>query len=653
MSADLPVFTIPPSPRAARLLRASALGICATVALLGAAGLLGWAFDLTALRQPIPGYTPIKLNTSLCLLLCATALAGQLRGPGRRAGRWLVPACIAGVAALALLTLIEYLAGWELGIDQLLVADRASAVFPGRMALGTSIGLTLLSVALVLHGQPRAFPIVGVAAGITVAAAWLVLIGYIYGVAPLYNALPYERIAPQTALALFLLGLGVLLSWPSRGLAGLLAQSSAAGLMARRLLPAALLIPLGLGWLRWQGQLAGYYDTAFGLSLFVATNTLLFAAVIWWNARAIQQIDSDRNAIAQALRASQQRFQATFEQAAVGIAHVSREGHWLEVNQKLCDIVGYSRAELLGLTFQDITHPDDLSTDLALVERVLAGELGWYSLEKRYIHKAGHLLWINLTVSLVRGPGGEPRYFVSVVEDITERKRGEAALLETEERFAKAFHANSAALAITRRRDGVFLDANASYLQLFGFERDEVIGHTGLELGIYESFEQRAEIVRRLGAGERIHELELTLRAKSREPRDVLGSIEHMQIGSDECLLLILYDITERKRAEAALRRSETRFATMVAASPVGIAITRIRDGQFVSVNESYLGLLGYRADEILGHTAAELKLYDMPGLRHDVIGELRAGNSPQVLEVTLRTKSGVLRESLISTVLI
>jgi PAS domain S-box-containing protein len=145
---------------------------------------------------------------------------------------------------------------------------------------------------------------------------------------------------------------------------------------------------------------------------------------------------TDRKRLEQARQESEERFRATFEQAAVGIAHVGLEGRWLRVNQKLCDIVGYAQAELLETSFQAITHPDDLGTDLAYVQQLLANEIQTYSMEKRYIHKEGFPIWIELTVSLVRQSAdsaqnlpqelGAPKYFLSVVEEIGDRKRIEA-----------------------------------------------------------------------------------------------------------------------------------------------------------------------------------------------------------------------------------
>jgi PAS domain S-box-containing protein len=128
------------------------------------------------------------------------------------------------------------------------------------------------------------------------------------------------------------------------------------------------------------------------------------------------------------LKEREEQFHATFELAGVGIAHVSPEGRWLRVNGKLSEILGYERKELLARTFQDITYPEDLGTDLIHVERLLAGDIATYSSEKRYIKKDSTVVWASLTVSLVRGVGGEPKYFISVIEDITRRKRAEALL---------------------------------------------------------------------------------------------------------------------------------------------------------------------------------------------------------------------------------
>ncbi|MGK7905507.1 MAG: PAS domain S-box protein [Hormoscilla sp.] len=129
-----------------------------------------------------------------------------------------------------------------------------------------------------------------------------------------------------------------------------------------------------------------------------------------------------------ALRASEERFRAIFEQAAVGMVEAALDGRFGRVNQKFCDIVGYSAAELLRKTFLEITYPDDIGPDKQYVEQLLAGKMKTFSMEKRYIRPDGKIVWVNLTGSLVRKPSGEPDYFIAVVEDINYRKDAESKL---------------------------------------------------------------------------------------------------------------------------------------------------------------------------------------------------------------------------------
>ena len=165
-----------------------------------------------------------------------------------------------------------------------------------------------------------------------------------------------------------------------------------------------------------------------GLSDFVLKDNLV--RLIPAMTRCLDEVEQRRarHATEEVLRESEQRFAATFEQAAVGIAHVAPNGRWLRVNRKLCAIVGYSQDELLTRTFQEITHPDDLDAGLEQVRRMLASEIDTYSMEKRYIRKDGSIVWANLTVALVCRPEGIPDYFISVIEDITEKKRMSAEL---------------------------------------------------------------------------------------------------------------------------------------------------------------------------------------------------------------------------------
>jgi PAS domain S-box-containing protein len=135
------------------------------------------------------------------------------------------------------------------------------------------------------------------------------------------------------------------------------------------------------------------------------------------------------------LRESEERFRGAFDFAAIGMALVAPDGRWLRVNASLCRIVGYSADELLAMTFQAITHPDDWAVDADYVRRVLDGSLSHYHREKRYLHKDGHIVWILLSTSLVRSADGKPLYCVAQIQDITARKDAEALLKESELRY--------------------------------------------------------------------------------------------------------------------------------------------------------------------------------------------------------------------------
>ena len=152
---------------------------------------------------------------------------------------------------------------------------------------------------------------------------------------------------------------------------------------------------------------------------------------------------TDRKQAEEALAESEEQFRATFEQAAIGIGHVGVDGRWLRVNPKLCQITGYSPEELAQLTFQQITHPEDLNENLRLLKQLLGGETETYSLEKRYIRKDGSTVWIELTVALMRHSVqavgetlGAPKYFISIIEDISERKQAREALQERAQELA-------------------------------------------------------------------------------------------------------------------------------------------------------------------------------------------------------------------------
>ncbi len=172
------------------------------------------------------------------------------------------------------------------------------------------------------------------------------------------------------------------------------------------------------------------------------------------------------------IRQIEKRFRAAFDQAAIGIALVGIDGRFLEVNQKFCDIVGYPHDVLQGLTFQDITFPDDLKADLAYSQQLLDGQRTTYSMEKRYVRADGSLLWTNLTVSLVRNEQHEPFYFIKVIEDIQLRKQLEAALLRSEARARRLVDSNIIGVVLANEKE--ILEANDAFLTFMDYTREQL-----------------------------------------------------------------------------------------------------------------------------------------------------------------------------------
>lgn len=194
--------------------------------------------------------------------------------------------------------------------------------------------------------------------------------------------------------------------------------------------------------------------TATSMSGVMVENAALQQAV----ARKSLEIEAQSHQLEQ----SEQRFSEAFEHAPIGIALVRPDGKWLKVNRALCDLVGYSEADLLELTFQDVTHPEDLDLDLEVVRRMIDGEIRSYQLEKRYIHADGHFVPVSLNVSLARDSGGQPLYFIAHIKDITARKKAEERHRAEESR---TFRQRSALIAFTSE-SGLGEDLAASMRRL-------------------------------------------------------------------------------------------------------------------------------------------------------------------------------------------
>ena len=287
---------------------------------------------------------------------------------------------------------------------------------------------------------------------------------------------------------------------------------------------------------------------------------------------------TERKQTESALRDSEERFRATFEQAAVGIAQVDLDGHWLRVNQRLCDIVGYTDEELLPLTFQEITHPDDVNTDLDYVRQVLAGKIQTYSMEKRYIRKDRSPVWVNLTVGLVRDEATAPKYFVSVVEDISDRKLAEeqirqlnaeleatvekrtAQLQETLELNQKMIEASTLGI-FACRADGPCIIANPAIARISGAPVEKMLQ---LNFRALESWKKNGlfdKVETALATGEE-QRAEIHLTTVFERDAWINYHITTFTSNGELHFLMLVDEITERKLAEQALQERTVQLET-------------------------------------------------------------------------------------------
>ena len=309
---------------------------------------------------------------------------------------------------------------------------------------------------------------------------------------------------------------------------------------------------------------------------------------------------TERKRIEDALRGSEERFAKAFRASPhpIGITEMAT-GRCIEVNDACLELFGFRREEVIGNTTLMLgvwPNPEDRAR---LIERLKAGE-PVHNMEFALRTKSGPLRYLLTSCDLVE-LNGTP-CLITVGNDITERKQAEEALRASEERFAKAFRASPHPVVISELDSGRVVDANDAAYQLYGYRKEEVVGHTTLQIGIWHSVEERTRYLDLLKRDGSVRNVEVTLRSKNGESRQCLLSSELIELNGKQCSVTVGDDITESKRMERALRR--TQFSVDQAVEAI---LWVDQTGRIFNVNETACRMLGYTRQDLMTMTVHDI----------------------------------------------
>jgi PAS domain S-box-containing protein len=318
---------------------------------------------------------------------------------------------------------------------------------------------------------------------------------------------------------------------------------------------------------------------------------------------------TDRRDMEHALQRAETQFRIVFDSSPVGIVVVNQQGYAVLANNMMLTLLGYGRDEMQQVSFEDVTHPEDVAEDRRLYAALMRGEMESFRREKRYLARDGRIIWVHVNASLVRSAQGEPQYAISMVEDVTEKHKAERALRDSTNQLRQTL---DAARMATWRWDIVGDSMEWS---------DNVNRVFDLPLGRLPMNRQELEVIMVPEDRERISkEMERVLHTpdakfvsifqvntQEGEARwfETRGELERDAAGNPRCMLGVVVDVTTRERAEQALRETEARFRTLADAAFEGIAITE--RGVLVDVNDRLLTMFGRPREDVIGREASRL----------------------------------------------
>ena len=361
-----------------------------------------------------------------------------------------------------------------------------------------------------------------------------------------------------------------------------------------------------------------------------------------------RRLRDEKRRAEEALRDSEGLFRHAFEDTNVAMVLTDLNHRFVRANDAFARLFGYSKREVLELSMADITHPDDVAESYARRQELLAGKATFFQMEKRYLHKDGHVLWGVTNVALVRDAGGAPRLYVGQVQDITERRRHEEALRANEER-TRLILDTAYDPFIAMDEEGRITEWNAQAEKVFGWSRAEALGRMLSETIIPSQYRTAHEhgLIRFLATGDGPilnKTIELTALKKNGAEFPVEVIIWPIRVNGKFTFSSFVRDITARKKAEEALRRAEAKYRNIFENAVEGIFQTS-PEGRHLIVNPALARMYGYDSPEDLMGSVMDIErqLYVDPPRRREFVRQVQERGEVTGFESKVYRKDGTI----------